>query len=415
MRSFIRKSKALTRPDDCSNKRELFIESLEPVEFTIQYYSAHAIEQFDQSVAEFLPCLPWGYHWEKVDDEYGIYKSTYTHYQELVLIVYGPDEKSQINYNLLVDGHNFYTLSHTRNHSQIRLKSTDRSYPSPINTSASGYNFNGIQYMPGHCIDHVDSIIPPDNIVKKYGKDCNSSFNFANYIPEVQKDYWGLYMRKGLVMAQRKLGYSYAQFVEYPDEPDFTVSGAPIPESVYFYSFNSVYKPKSVSWIDWEVNYNDYKKPKNLTMVKHMENHSTSLAAAPRALIWDIHNSPGEWKKKVEESLNLGHDIKNKVVESHNSNRDRLYAYGKASMLELTDSYSSISTALAASPQGKIKLVKANLNQASKHGSKLLDLDNKKMPVNEKRYNLVHKYHINEMPGFEDEDTIDMIKQLTFK
>lgn len=415
MKSLIRKSKVLTKPDVCSNKREIFIESLEPVEFTIQYYDANAIKQFDQSVAEFLPCLPWGYHWEKVGDEYGIYKSTYTHYVEMVLIVYGPDEKSHINYNLLVDGHNSYTLSHTRNSLQTRLTSRDRSYPSPIKSNASGYKFNVTQYMPGHCIDHIDSIIPPANIVKKYGNDCNSSFNFANYIPEIQKDYWGLHMRKGLVLAQRKLGCSYAQLVEYPDEPNFTVSGAAIPESVYFYSLSPVYKPKSVSWIDWEVNYNNHKKPKNLNMVQHMENYSTSLAAAPKALIWDINKSPNEWIKAVKDSLNLGHNIKNNVVESYNSDKDQLYAYGNSSMLELTNSYASISTALAASPQGKIKLTKANLNQAIKHGLKLLDLDKKTMPINEKRYDLVNEYHINEMPGFEDEETIDVIKQLTFK
>ncbi len=39
-------------------------------------------------------------------------------------------------------------------------------------------------------------------------------------------------MRKGLVVEQRKEGNSYAQLAEYPDIPDFTLSGAAIPESV---------------------------------------------------------------------------------------------------------------------------------------------------------------------------------------
>ncbi|MBA2653323.1 MAG: hypothetical protein H0U73_13830 [Tatlockia sp.] len=217
MKSLIRTSKPLEKPDNYSNIRELFIDSHDPVEFKIQYYAEKAIELLDKSVPEFLPCLPWGYHWEKVGKTYGVYRLRDADEHEIILIIYGPDEKDQINYNLLIDGNNYYTLSHTRNNTQTRLRAVDRHYPSPIKTNAAGYQFDDTQYMPGHCVDHVDSIIPSKNIVNTYGTDCISSYNPANYIPEVQKDYWGLHMRKQLVGHQRKEGNSYAKLAEYPD------------------------------------------------------------------------------------------------------------------------------------------------------------------------------------------------------
>ena len=414
MKSIIRKSEPLEKPDDCSDERELFIDSHVPIEFEIKYYNEKAIELLDKSVPEFLPCLPWGYHWEKVWKEYGVYKSKHADEHQIVLIVYGPDEKNQINYNLLIDGNNSFTLSHTRDSTQTRLRAKDRHYPSPIKANATGYQFGGTQYMPGHCVDHVDSIIPPANIVKKYGADCISSFNPANYIPEVQKDYWGLYMRKGLVGEQRKGGCSYAQLAEYPDNPNLTVSGAAVPESVYFYCLDKEYKPKQVSWIDWDVNYNDHKKPKATSMMSHMETYSTSLEAAPQALIWDVNNSARTWRKTVRDSRILGHNIRKKVVDSYNPDRDQIYAYGNSSTLEYTNSYASISAALAASPQGKVKLTKENLKKAVNHGLSLLELDETKMPVDENRYKWVKQYHKEEKPGFEDDDLVDTVKQLTF-
>ncbi len=331
----------------------------------------------------------------------------------IILIIYGPDEKDQINYNLLVDRNNYYTLSHTRDSTQTRLRAKDRHYPSPIKTNASGYQFDGVQYMPGHCADHVDSIIPPKNIIIKYGTDCISSFNPANYIHEVQKDYWGLYMRKGLVAEQRKEGNSYAQLTEYSDNPDFTVSGAAIPESVYFYCLDKKYNPNQVAWIDWDINYNDHKKPKNLGMMSHMEGHSTSLEAAPRALIWDVKNSSRTWRKAVRDNRILGHNIRNNVVDSFNPDKDQIYAYGNSSTLEYTNSYASISAALAASPQNKVKLVKENLKKAVNLGESLVNLDGEKMPIDENRYLWVKKYHKENKPGFEDDAMIDAIKQLT--
>ncbi|MBA2657337.1 MAG: hypothetical protein H0U70_10235 [Tatlockia sp.] len=116
----------------------------------------------------------------------------------------------------------------------------------------------------------------------------------------------------------------------------------------------------------------------------------------------------------VRDSRILGHNIGNKVVDSINPDRDQIYAYGNSSTLEYTNSYGSISAALAASPQNKLKLVKENFKKAVSLGESLVILDMKKMPVDKNRYKWVKKYPNENKPGFEDEEMIDVIKQLTF-
>lgn len=414
MKSFVRKSLPLEFPKECDAKRKLFIESQEPLAFTIQYYDKQALTVFDNSPFEFIPLLPWGYHWEKKKKQYGVYKLNYINPCSIELILYGPDEKNQINYNLVVDGHNFYTLSHTRNGEQARLKSKDRKYPKPINTNASGYYTKTTPYMPGHCVDHVDSIIPPAEILARYGKNCISSYHHSNYIPEVQKDYWGLTMRRGLVAAQRKAGLSYAQLAEYGDNYQKTISGAAIPESVYFYCLNAHYKPNMVSWIDWDKDYNQHKKNSKVTVVKHMESFSTSVEAAPKALIWDVNASDEKWTKAVRDTRYLGHNIRKNKVKSYNSARDQIYAYSNSSVLEYQNSYSSISAALAASELSQVKLTKAMLTKAVNQGLKLIELDEPLKPINKNRYKWVKHFHNTEKPGFDDEEVLDAIKQLTF-
>lgn len=412
MEFIIRKSEALVEPDDCGPQRKLFIDNVSPVEFEISFYDEEAIELWDKSPEEYLPILPWGYHWEKVKDKYGIYKLNYAADIAIQLILYGPNIEKKINYNLLVDGKNFYSLAHT-NSDRVRLAGRDRKYPDPIKRDASGYSTALTQYMPGHCIDHVDTIIPPEDVIKKYGLDCYSSFNSNNYIPEVQKDYWGLYMRKGLVDAQRKAGQNYAQLTEYTDAPIFTESNTAIPESVYFFRLDGQYKPQQVSWIDWSKDYNQQKKPKEKKMIEHMQDFSTNLETAPRLLLWDLSHSDRTWRKEVRDNRILGHNIREARVASYSPNRDQIYAYGRSSVLEYTDNYSSISTALAASSEGQGELAKTNLIKAAVHGSKLLELDEKRRPVDANRWTWVHRYHKEGKPGFEDEGTVDAIKQLS--
>ncbi|HLB57321.1 MAG TPA: hypothetical protein VJL60_00745 [Gammaproteobacteria bacterium] len=350
-----------------------------------------------------------------MQDKYGIYKLIYADDHEIKLILYGPDENGKLNYNLLVDGNNYFTLSHTRNNTQKRLSAKDRDYPDPIKKNASGYQINKKQYMPGHCIDHVDSIIPSNDILKRHGKICCSSFNSENYIPEIQKDYWGLYMRKGLVTEQRKNHQGYAQLVEYPEQPHFTAAKVALPESLYFFRLDGHYQPQQVCWIEWSQNYNQHKKPSKTNMVEHMEQFSTSLEASPRALVWDIRNTDRSWGKFVSDKRLLGHQIrKNEGIDSFNPERDQLYAYGDASSLEYANSYASISMALAASLQKKIKLTSATLNKAIQQGEKLMELDAKSKIINRNRLFWVQKYHNEQQPGFEDKAIVDAVRQLTF-
>lgn len=412
MKKILRNSPALDKPDNCDAKRELFIESQIALSFYIHYYDARAITLFDAFTEQFLPFLPWGYHWEKVGENYGIYKLTYADEHDIELFIYGPDEKNQINYNLLVDGNNIYSFAHTRNKDQNRLTAKDRKYPQPINTNASGFVSDTTHYMPGHCVDHIDSIVPPKAAIKSYGANCNSSYNSANYIPEIQKGSWGLYMRTGLVAAQRKKELAYAQFVEYPDKPKTTVSGVDIPESVYFFCLNAQYHPTSIAWVDWQKNYNLEKKAKNTTMVEHMRSFSTSIDAAPKSLLWDINNSDRSWRKAVRDNRKLGHDIRNESVASYNPDRDQIYAYGSASALEYNNSYASISAALAASPQSKVKLVKANLHKAVDFGEQLVALDEKIIPIDSDRLEWIKSFYKKGKPGFRDDAVLDTIKQL---
>jgi hypothetical protein len=401
-------------PDEENAKVELYIEALEPVDYTLSYYDEDAITAFNNLGKAQLPILPWGYHWEKPNNTYGIYKLTYAYEHSLKIILYGPDEKSKINYNFIVDGNNFFTLAHTRTQKQDRLGSRERKYPSPINTNASGYKANGLQMMPGHCVDHVDSIIPSAEKVKLWGFDCNSSYNAANYLPEIQKDYWGLYMRKGLVEYQRKSSLPYAQLAEYIDQPNLTSSNSTVPSSVYFYCLDKEYSPNMVAWINWDTNHNEHKKNKNTTMYTHMKSFSTPTEAAPTALLWDVNHSDRAWRHEIRNKRILGHKIRNNPEQFRNAQKDQLYAYGAASSLEIADSYSSISAALAASPVSK-KLAIANLEKATQHGFKLLDLDEEKMPVDNSRLEWVKNFHKKQNAGFESDDLVDAIKKLAMK
>lgn len=414
MKSILVRSQALERPDTMSGKLELYLDVLEPISFTVFYYDEQAIPAFHQLNKAQLAILPWGYHWEKSKNCYGLYKLSYANEHHFDLILYGPDENGHINYNFLVDKNNVYTLAHTRSQEQAHLSARDRKYPYPIMRNASGYKGNERLFMPGHCVDHVDSIIPSSELVMRWGEDCNSSYNPANYIPEVQKDYWGLHMRRALVGYQRKNALPYAQLAEYPDQPELTLSKAAVPSSVYFYCLDEHYAPNRVAWINWETDHRLHKKDKNTTMYQHMSRFSTPTDAAPHALVWDINYSSRDWRTEVRNKRILGHEIRKHPERHRNVQRDQLYAYSAASSIEISDSYSSISTALAASPLSK-KLTKATLKKATQHGAKLLELDDKRLPVDQNRLQWVKTFHKQEKPGFEHDDLVDSVRKLSMK
>ena len=407
--------------DKLSPRKTVYLESLIAVNFQFQFYDDQAIQVFDALPENGLPLLPWGYHWQRSEHRYVIFKICYANEHHIELILYGPDEKGQINYNLVVDQNNHYSLFHTRDKNQIRLKPKDRSYPEPIKKNASGYFIANKQYMPGHCGDHVDSIIPPEEITRTLGKACCSSYNKANYIPEIKKDYWGLNLRKALVRIQRASRGLYAQWVEYPD--NFKNNGffTAVPESVYFYQYDLACELEQVYWIDWSRDYNLEKKPKNTRMKDHLKKYRADLMAAPKALLWNINIKNSDWKEKVLTKQNLGDQIINtqrtntqeNSTYKINNGRDQLYAYGAASSFEYRSCFSSVSLSLSALDYQKYKLADAAIQKVIKHGEKLLDCGYQVSVINRDNQlkHLISRYQQSRL-NFGSDTVVDALKQL---
>jgi hypothetical protein len=402
------KTRLLKMPDKCSDKRTIFLKALVPVNFSIFFSSEKAIAVWNKLPEKALPCLPWGYHWERVEKEYGLYRIEYADEYNLELILYGPDEKGRINYNFLADGKNIYTLAHTRDIKATRLIDKNRKYPDPIKSSAAGYTLSEVSYMPGHCIDHVDSIVDFNLKANKRGTSSCSTYNYGNYIPEIGGGYWGKYMRKSAANRQRKNKQNYSQFVEYPDNPQKTSCGAAIPESVYFNMLGDAYQTQASYWISWD---STYKKQKKIKMQDFLSDFSSG--APPKPLLWSSNSTDRTWRKTVRNHRKLGHQLRQGVVKSCNSDRDQLYAYGRSATMEYENSYSSISAALAASPQKKVKQVSQTLKKAIKHGEKIANLDEGASIIDSDRLKWVVNYSKKEQPGFEDDQIVDAVKQLS--
>lgn len=266
----------LEETEGLSPLRELYQSNQVPVELKCEAAMDDAKTIFNELPVNILPKLPPGYQWTSYNDEYSIIRNFSSKEHSLKLILFGPNDKDQINFLFQVDGITTYSLAHTS-----RKAEPARSHP----MAKTAYNVPGFDYSKTKYNNHVQGhLIDQKDTMQVGPREKWSCYDPRNFVPEPPEYEWGPGIRNQKVAALRRMNVdtAYAQHLHYLEKPLETIDKTRVPVSTHFttYTINGkIYNPTEMIDINWNENM---KRPAGEKIVDHASRVLTSsIDSAP--------------------------------------------------------------------------------------------------------------------------------------
>ncbi len=195
------------------------------------------------------PALPESYEWRILpNDTIKLFRHVSSRSYNFDFVVYGPNEREQINFLSRWDNTTHHAFTYTRN-PPLNNEYARNTYP----INADGYKIGTQTYVRGHLIDFCDTMNLEDEEMVAGGTidQTISTLDPRNYHPEPPRSHWGLSLRKDLVRSIRVLRGCYAQYMYYSETPLATRYGTHIPDGCYFAEMGRDYTIKQVYHVPW--------------------------------------------------------------------------------------------------------------------------------------------------------------------
>jgi hypothetical protein len=184
--------------------------------------------EFNALPANKLPVITENYAWARINNQWELLSLNGPARESFILQTYR-DGNGNINYNLVrQNGQQLSSYANTR--PQGNTYGGNRNFPM---TTGDFQEPNGTPWVRGHNVDHADTIDTPGSV--------NSTTDPLNFTPE--PSWWGLGPRNTLVARARAAGGSYKQMNYYSSSPRLTNNGTPIPDGVYFVTYDAAGNP----------------------------------------------------------------------------------------------------------------------------------------------------------------------------
>ncbi|MDB6095834.1 MAG: hypothetical protein JWM09_112 [Francisellaceae bacterium] len=352
-----------------------------------------------------LPITPFEYKWVYSDNQYILKKHQDALDHTIKIVLYGPKEK-KVNFLCLIDEINYQSFAHTRARS---FNAEARKYPMFPRKDyvIPEFNYEALgrtkYHMPGHCIDHADTLEIGD-------KTSYSTFDKRNFIPEPPNSYWGRYIRNPLTKEIRSNQGAYLQFPYYGNNPLKTQDGTLVPEGVFFSELkdNQVLKTYNISW---DFNRRNSPNKKGKGFLQELNSH---VLSTPIATIDNPSQSDREIDSLIRQLNTIRQSYETGALKAHNhpqivKNYDiRLAEY------EYLSPQFKIDAALKASRREENYQSAKIFDRALHQAEFIQNLDEKRILITEEQFEQCKQNLKNQTAGFEDNDEriIDRLEKI---
>jgi len=369
----------------------LFIESLY-TEVSVTYHGAVEGKALLFGLpTELLPVSPLEHQWFNSNQQYVLKKHHSALEQNIDIVIYGPNIHQQINYLTL-----FNQVNH-QSYAVTRFKTFGYDFRKiPFNARKDyrvpGYEYlSGKYHMPGHCIDHADTI--------EAGLTPYSSYDKRNFIPEPPHSDWGGILRRDVVRRLRKIHGAYMQLPYYEPTPLLANNGTPVPAGVFFGSIHN-HQLGKICKVSWDIDFKQYRASGLKLDQQILATLEVPSWQMPLAAIYNTEASDFSIQQELINYSCLQKQDKEPIT-LHGAN---LYYQRRAAEAEFLSPHHKIELTLQYSSFQQAQTAKRYLSRTQEHANYLKDLDKKKPLMTTTQYQRFQQAFLKEAPGFEDAD-----------